>query len=188
MSDARWQRFRQLCRYYRDCLRFEALDQLRVREDHHGDSWATVPLAVVHTLNQGPDAVAELALDDHLTGCVATMRQHQDWCTWLGHPLLRFTHGRYQWAVPVLVMPVRVQRHESLLRIVRDGPILPNRAALERLGDDTHSRQACLEQLGLVPLEVAAGAAAPLEPCWQTMTAMLEAHGLRRAGGALIWR
>lgn len=172
MPEPRWERFRRLCRYYRDCLRFDEHDRLRLRGDHRGDSWAS--LSLEEALRIAAGELRCLAVEPSLAGFATTAQKRHDWCAYLGVAVLEEHRGGSVWSLPALVLPVTVQQRSGLLELRRDGPLLPNRAALERLFADNQAQQACLERLGLVPAELALQSSGTEEPALGELLAALQ--------------
>jgi len=178
MGRARWQRFRQLCRYYRDCLRLDDHDRLRLSASRRGDSWAPLPAATARELGAGEGASVALPLAGPLVGFAATARRRADWCCSLGHPVVEQQRGGATWLVPVWIVPLAVATSGSELRLRREGPVLPNRAALDLLFADSHAQQACLERLGLVPPELGVEAQPPAPGTLGELADLLAAEGV----------
>ncbi|MFW5845013.1 MAG: AAA family ATPase, partial [Planctomycetota bacterium] len=154
MAASPWDDFRRLCRYYRDCLRFDEHDSLRFRADSQNDTWLPVPMEQVLALGDSEDARLQLPRDPAWQGLLANALQHEDWHTVLGLPVLGQTRRGQDWLLPLLLLPLRVSCDTSSVHLRRIGPLLCNQAALALLYTDSPSRQACCERLGLVPTEL----------------------------------
>jgi len=146
----RWTFFRQLCRYYMDCLVQDEAPQLKAFVENEDDTWIALQEVPWTRLAVGGNFGVPLAREQAAFQRNRIRRGAEE-CVYLGYPLV-FVKPRDSagFLVPLFAQPMEAEWSAGVLHLAPDGPVAVNGAWLDYRFRQRAEREAFLRAMGLL--------------------------------------